>query len=171
VSRDEDGEIGALKALALAGIEFVVVGVGGINFYARDAGSAVATQDTDILLRPTSSNLGAALRTLHRSGFELATRGEPFVDFDDQGILGNVIRAGAVIQATDGRGQLDLMLSGAGLRYDDVSSDATTFRIDDVEIRVGRLEKLLRSKELAGRAKDVEFLRMFAARMRDEVGE
>jgi hypothetical protein len=35
-------------------------------------------------------------------------------------------------------------------------------------VRVGALEKLLRSKELSGRPKDVEFLRMFAARMADE---
>lgn len=169
MSRDEGGEVGALKALARAGVEFVVVGVGGINFYARDAASSVATQDTDILIRPTAENLGSALRTLRGYGFAFSTRGEPFLDVDDARILANVVRAGAVVQAGDERGQLDLMLSGAGLTYDDLSADAVVFTVDGVEIRVGRLEKLLRSKQLAGRQKDVEFLRMFAARVRDEI--
>ena len=44
-------------------------------------------------------------------------------------------------------------------------ADATTFQIRHVAVRVGSLEKLLRSKELSGRPKDVEFLRMFAARL------
>jgi hypothetical protein len=47
------------------------------------------------------------------------------------------------------------------------ASDAVSFRVGDVEIRVGRLERLLRAKELAGRPKDIEFLRMFAARFSD----
>jgi hypothetical protein len=36
-----------------------------------------------------------------------------------------------------------------------------------VEVPASRLEKLLRSKELAGRAKDREFLRLSAARLRE----
>jgi hypothetical protein len=35
-------------------------------------------------------------------------------------------------------------------------------------VRVGRLEKLLRSKERSGRPKDLEFLRAFEARAADE---
>jgi hypothetical protein len=63
------------------------------------------------------------------------------------------------------------MLSGAGLCFDDLAQDAVGFRIADIEVRVGRLEKLLRAKERAGRPKDVEFLRMWAARLREEAGE
>ena len=80
-----DPLLDAIVLLARAGIEFVVVGVQGINFYARDAADAVVTQDVDVFLPR---------------------------------------RAEA---------------------------------------------KLLRSKELAGRPKDVEFLRMFAARLRPEI--
>jgi predicted nucleotidyltransferase len=63
------------------------------------------------------------------------------------------------------------MLSGAGLRFDEVFANAVRFRVEGVEVRVGRLETLLRAKELAGRPKDVEFLRMWAARLREEAGE
>ena len=57
------------------------------------------------------------------------------------------------------------MLSGIGLRWDELSADAVSFRVGDVEVRVGRLDQLLRAKQLAGRPKDLEFLRMFAARL------
>jgi hypothetical protein len=96
-------------------------------------------------------------------------RGEPFVDFDDDSILANILRAHACIRASrDPDVEIDLMLSGVGLAWDEVSADAVPFRIGDVEVRVGRLERLLESKRLAGRPKDVEFLRMFAARYADE---
>ena len=49
-----------------------------------------------------------------------------------------------------------------------VAADAERFRVAGVEVAVGRLEKLLRSKEASGREKDREFLRLFAARLRDE---
>ena len=39
------------------------------------------------------------------------------------------------------------------------------------EVRVGRLAKLLRSKQLSGRPKDVAFLRSFAAEYEDESGD
>jgi hypothetical protein len=63
------------------------------------------------------------------------------------------------------------MLSGQGLRFDDLAADAVSFRLGEVEVRVGRLEKLLRAKELAGRPKDAEFLRLYAARLREQAGE
>jgi hypothetical protein len=40
--------------------------------------------------------------------------------------------------------------------------------VGEIEVAIGRLEKLLRSKEVAGREKDRAFLRLFAARLRDE---
>src|SRR5439155_3051244 len=39
------GFLSALSALVPAGVDFVLVGVGGINFYARDPSEAVATVD------------------------------------------------------------------------------------------------------------------------------
>jgi CTP:molybdopterin cytidylyltransferase MocA len=159
----------ALEALARAGAPLVVVGVGGINFYARDASEVVATEDLDLLLAPRTDALRTALAALDSLGFSFAAGDEPFVDIQDDAILANVVRAGACIRARhDSGAALDLMLSGKGLAWDEVTSDAVAFQVGDAEIRVGRLERLLRAKELAGRPKDVEFLRMFAARFADE---
>lgn len=165
-----DPLLDAIVLLARAGIEFVVVGVQGINFYARDAADAVVTQDVDVFLPRRAEAVLAALGILHEAGFRFSSRGEPFLDHDDLGLLRNVVRAGANIVAEHENGAtVDLMLAGGGLDYDDLLSDAVAFRIDGTEVRVGSLPKLLRSKELAGRPKDLEFLRMFAARLRPEI--
>ena len=141
-----------------------MVGVGGINFYARTPGDAVATLDLDAFLAPTAANLTKALRVLRQLGYRFESGGEPFVDDEDQVLLSRVVERGASLTALHSQaGQLDLMTSIAGFSYAELESDATSFSISDVEVRVGRLEKLLESKRASGRPKDLEFLRAFAA--------
>jgi len=169
VSTPASGFLRGLRALCGAGVDFVVVGVGGINFYARDAGQAVATLDLDALLAPAARNLGTALRALSEVGYAFEAGDEPFLDIDDETTLRRVVERGAAITAvSDEGGQLDLLTSIAGFAYGELAEDASAFRVSDVEVRVGRLEKLLRSKQLSGRAKDVEFLRAYEARGSDE---
>ncbi len=161
--------LASLSALSGAGIEFVLVGVAGINFYARDPGHAFSTLDVDVLLAPRVSNLRRALRALSDRGFSFDALGEPFLDLEDEAALGNIINAGANLTARHPEAvQLDLMLSIAGFSYEDLSRDSVRFEVEGAAIRVGRLEKLLRSKELSGRPKDVEFIRAFSARIGTE---
>jgi hypothetical protein len=85
-------------------------------------------------------------------------------------VLHNIVGGGASLTARHASGaQLDLMLSITGLRYHELAADPVTFMVARVPVRIGRLEKLLRSKERAGRPKDVEFLRLFAARFRSDL--
>src|SRR5439155_3781924 len=87
------GFLSALSALVPAGVDFVLVGVGGINFYARDPSEAVATVDLDALLRPDPRVLRSALSALRGLGFSFAAGGEPFVDLDDEDALAAVVRS------------------------------------------------------------------------------
>lgn len=158
----------ALASLARAGVSFVVVGVGGINFYAAGPGEAVVTADLDLLLEPEAGTLRLALRVLADQGFAFEAAGEPFLDVADDASLTQAVRAGACVTARHPCGTaLDLMLSGTGLSWPEIASDAASFRIGAATVRVGRLARLLRAKQLAGRPKDLEFLRMFAARFSD----
>ena len=59
------------------------------------------------------------------------------------------------------------MISMSGFDFEGLAEDAVSFRISGTDVKVGRLEKLLRSKELSGRPKDVAFLTMFKARNRE----
>jgi predicted nucleotidyltransferase len=165
VSPVPSGFARGLASLVNAGVEFVIVGVGGINFYARDAAHAFATLDLDLLLARERRNLRRALEALSADGFSFETGGEPFLDWNDETILGNVVALGGRVATIHEDGaELDLMLSVRGFSYSDLSADACAFAVGGARVRVGRLEKLLRSKELSDRPKDREFLRHFESR-------
>ncbi len=155
----------ALAALGEAGVDFVVVGVGGINFYARTPSDALATLDVDALLAPSAENLFRALSVLSALGYEFEAGGEPFIDLDDRHVLRRVLENGASLSAIHrDAGEIDLLTSISGFEYADLAADAATFEVAGASIQVGRLEKLLRSKEASGRPKDIEFLKAFRSR-------
>ena len=161
-----------LAALTDAGVSYIVVGVGGINFYARTPAEAFATLDLDALLEPRVANLQDALRVLSRLGYRFEAGGEPFLDTEDEGILAGVIRNGGMLSALhEAEGEIDLLLSISGFAFADLAEDATPFRVAEAEVRVGSLEKLLRSKEASGRPRDLAFLKAFEARSYDEESE
>lgn len=171
MSEPASGFLRALAALGEAGVGYVVVGVGGINFYARTPAEAFATLDLDALLEPTVENLRSALRVLSALGYEFEAGGEPFLDREDASALQTVIRNGATLSALHPEaGQVDLALGVAGFSYAELDSDAVEFRVEDVGVRVGTLEKLLRSKQASGRPKDIAFLRAFEASVPEDEG-
>ena len=155
----------ALATLRAEGVEFVLVGVGGINFYGRTPAQAFATLDLDALLAPTAINLKKALLALSRIGFSFEAGGEPFIDVDDELVLRRVVEMGGNLIAIHSDGtELDLLTSISGYDFESLSRDAAAFEVAGATVHVGRLEKLLHSKEIAGRPKDLEFIRAFQAR-------
>jgi hypothetical protein len=169
VSPTPSGFARGVAALTSAGVEFILVGVGGINFYARDGAHAFATLDLDLLLAPEPGNLRRALEALSAGGFSFETGGEPFLDRNDETILARIVAVGGRITALHEDGaQLDLMLSVQGFSYSELAVDARTFTVAGSQVRVGRLDKLLRSKQLSDRPKDREFLRHFESRAAED---
>jgi predicted nucleotidyltransferase len=169
VSEPASGFARALAELAQAGVDFVLVGVGGINFYARTPAQSFATLDLDALVRPAVENLELALSVLAELGYEFEAGGEPFLDHADPLVLQRVVGNGASLSALHREvGQIDLLTSISGFDYPELSADASDFEVAGVEIRVGRLSKLLRSKEASGRPKDLEFLRVYRATLTEE---
>lgn len=158
-----------MAALRGRGVEFVLVGVGGINFYARTPAEAFATLDLDVFLAPGVENLRRALGVLSELGYSFEAVREPFRDIDDALVLGRILERGASLRAIHPEAsEIDLLTSISGFDYAELSEDATTFEVAGVAVRVGRLEKLLRSKEASGRPKDLAFLQAFQARALDE---
>lgn len=169
MSTGDSGFARALAALSEADVQFVIVGVGGINFYARTPSEAFATLDLDALLAPSAVNLANALRILAGLGYEFEAGAEPFVDVDDSDILRRVIENGASISALHPEdGEIDLLTSITAFDYSSLSIDAAVFEVAGSAVQVGQLEKLLRSKEASGRPKDLEFLRAFRVSRSEE---
>ncbi len=156
--------LGALTALCEAGVRCVVVGAGGINFYVPADEPPLATVDLDILLAPDLATVKRAFAVLSKRGFRFEVGGEPFVDLDDDLVLRRLIEMAGVVRGHSGEAYLDLMLAMPGESFAELRNDAVEFEVGGAVVCVGKLERLLGAKERAGRPKDVEFLRAFAAR-------
>lgn len=140
------------------GVRYVVVGMTGINYYAKNPAQTFATLDYDLFLEPSVGNVEKAAQALESLGWSLGTSGGPF---KTAGLHG-VVRDRRTIVATTAEGLVvELLLRVSGYPFSELARDAATFSIRGVPVRVGRLSKLLRSKRLAGRPKDRQFLERY----------
>jgi len=142
------------------GVRYVVVGMSGINYYARGAAEAFATLDYDVFVESTLKNVEQALRSLKSLGFTIGTATGPL----NMERLKGIVRDKRTLVATTPEGlTVELLLAISGFAFAEVAKDAATFAVRGVPVKVGRLTKLLQSKQLAGRTKDRAFIRRYAA--------
>lgn len=147
-----------IEQLNRLGIRYVVVGMMGINYYAKNPAEAFATMDYDVFLEPAFKNVEKAVKSLQALGFQLGTQDGSLKAAD----FSRIIRLQKTIVATTSEGlMVELLLKVSGFPFSEMAKDAVTFSVEGVPIRVGRLEKLLRSKHLAGREKDRSFLKRY----------
>ena len=147
------------------GVRYVVVGMAGINYYAEAPSQTFATMDYDILLEPTLTNVGQALRCLKHLRFTIGTAAGLLKTDDAKAI----VRHCRTLVATTPDGlMVELLLSVSGYTFSELVRDARTFTVRGVPVTVGRLTKLLMSKKLAGRPKDRQFLRRYQALLEEE---
>ena len=150
----------AIQQFNRLGVRYVVVGMAGINYYGTSPAETFVTMDYDVFVDPTRANIERALRSLQRLGFALGTTAGPFRL--DQ--LPVILRARTALIASSPEGFLvELLLAVSGYTFSEMAEDAVTITVRGVPVRVGTLRKLLRSKRLAGRLKDRQFLRRYAS--------
>ena len=153
-----DPYLAVVRAFNRLGVRYVVVGMAGINYYARRPSEAFATMDYDILLEPTLGNAEKALDQVRRLGFSLGTT---------QGALKltelrAAVRERRTVAATTPDGvMVELRLAVSGFTFAELVQDAATVTIRGTPVKVGRLTKLLRSKRTANRPNDRAFLRRY----------
>lgn len=147
------------------GVRYVVVGMSGINYYATQPSQTFATMDYDIFLEPTLKNLEKALRCLTRLGLTVGT---------SEGVLKEkglkaIAREKTTLIATTPEGlAVELLLAVSGYTFSELTHDAATFTVQKVPVKVGRLTKLLRSKQVAGRPKDRQFLQRYRSLLQED---
>jgi hypothetical protein len=113
-------------------------------------GYARATLDIDIFIEPTEENAGRVRAALAAFGFDVAD-----VTAADLLQYKLLIRDYAV--------QLDVHPFVAGATFDEVWAGSLSSKIGNVPVRVPSLDDLIKMKEAAGRAKDLEDLRYLVA--------
>lgn len=148
----------ALEQLNKIGVRYVVVGMNGINYYAKNPAETFATLHYDIFLEPTITNVKKAIEALEPLHLTLGTAEGPFNITN----LRHIVRDQKTIIATTDEGiMIELLLKISGYPFSEVNKDAATFLIENTPVRAGRLQKLLQSKRLANRPKDRQFLKRY----------
>ncbi len=147
------------------GVRYVVIGLSGINYYAGSAAETFVTMDYDIFVQPTLKNVTEAVRRLRRLGFSVGTS----AGLLRAGQLAEAVRRRRTLIATTVDGiAIELLLEVSGYSFAELAKDAATFKAQGVPITVGRLAKLLRSKHLAGRPKDRQFLQRYRSLLEEK---
>ena len=141
----------ALKVLATAGVNFVVVG----GFATVAQGSGQVTRDLDICYDRAPENLRRLTAALapYRPQLRGAPKGLPFV-LDEQTLAG-----GMNFTLETDLGDIDLLgeLTGVG-GYAEIARDAIWLTLFNGSYRIASLDVLIRSKKAAGRPKDLNAL-------------
>lgn len=156
-----------LRALQRHGVRYVLIGAAA----ARIAGAPVVTEDIDVTPARDPANLERLANALRELDARLRSSGEPMgVPFPADPAL---LAATELLTLTTSVGDLDVCFTPAGTRgYDDLRREASDVRLDDrLTVPVASLRDVIRSKEAAGRDKDLAqlpILRRTLEQIRDQ---
>lgn len=161
--------VAVLRVLTAHEVDFVLVG----GVAARLRGAPILTQDVDVTPAMTDRNLENLVKALEELDARLRTKPEPEgvpFPFDP-----HLIRSATVWNMVTRYGDLDLVISPAGTEgYRDLIRDADEFLVavePDLRVMVASLVDVIRTKQAAGREKDLAtlpLLRRTLARAEDE---
>ena len=155
----DDPYLAAIQRFNQKGVRYVVVGMSGINFYARNARETFGTMDYDFFVEPTLENVAKAMNVLKNLKFNFGTTEGPFQSNQFKEFVRN--RRTLIATTPDGL-MIELLLEISGYPFSELAKDATTFTSEEgIPVRVGKLNKLLHSKRLADRPKDRQFLKRY----------
>lgn len=154
----QDPYLAVLQQFNRLGVRYVVIGMAGINYYATNPAESFASMDFDFFIEPTLRNVEHAIRAVQTLKFMVGTTGGPV----EPRRLKQLVHDRTTLTATTPDGlMVELWLRISGYSFAALSKDAKTFTVQGIPVRVGQLSKLLKSKQLADRPKDRQFLRRY----------
>jgi hypothetical protein len=155
-----------LAELSKARVDYVVIGLMGLNHYAATTGDVYHTEDLDVLISPQPSHLRRACTALVKAGYELHSNGEPLPAVDAF-LARRILERRAVVRGSHPHGLgVDLVLEARPFSFAQWKKGRCEFRADRVRIHCAAKEMILRAKEEIGRPKDKAFLKLYKAAQR-----
>jgi predicted nucleotidyltransferase len=149
--------VSLVAALNRRRVQFVVIGVWGVNYYGSGS-THFHTEDRDLFLPTDPDNELKAWLSCRSEGFELWCGDEPLGRPVDRVLAEQVVSRRALVRA-EGHGLLvDLTLVMAGFTFEDVWPRRRLFKVEGIALPVARLRDIVASKAAAGRPKDRLFL-------------
>lgn len=165
-----------LRELNRAGVEYIVIGVSGINYFAKDARQILSTADYDLFLKPTPENVARAWKAFRKRDYAVAVRA------GNRTRILRRVKPAAGRRLVEGRrtlvalGPYQLIVEGllevSGFTFDEMKRRAIWMKDRELRFRflVGHLEDLLESKRQANRDKDRLFLARYRRLLLEEKG-
>jgi len=158
--------VAMFAALAHHDVRYVAIG----GLAATLHGSPLTTGDLDICPADDRENLERLAGALEELGARLFSDREP--DGVPLPADARLLEQAAVWNLVTRFGRLDLSFQPAGTGgYSDLIRDAVTFRVENVEVTTASLADVIRSKQAAGRERDLQALptlRRLLDRMRED---
>lgn len=155
-----------LDGLWRARVPYVLVGITGLNYYAKDPGEAYGTQDIDVFVKPESRALRLTYQAAKKAGFEISHDGKPVRGPDQMaGLAGSI--SPILLISPDIYLTVDILQSATGMTFDDFHRGHHIFKTAGSAVRVASLRNILKSKKLAGREKDITFLKVYKTDLLD----
>jgi hypothetical protein len=152
------------------GIDYIVIGVSGINYYAEDVYNLIMTADFDVFLKPEVENVMKSVKMLKAEGFDVATK-EGVIRRIGKANIEDIVKSGITLTCSNHYGNtVEFCLQVSGFTFEELNRDANIFKAGKVSIRVARLNKLLRMKEIAARDKDILFLEKYKLMFEEKKG-
>jgi len=150
-----------IEVLAVHEVEFVVIGGFAAELYRAPV---QATKDVDITPKVSTANLTKLSAALEELGARIRTSNVPEgLPFSHD--ASSLARA-TVWNLTTVAGDFDLSFQPSGTSgYDDLSANAVVLDVDGHRVAVAALADIVRSKEAAGRPKDVSALDALQSRL------
>jgi len=144
---------GLIVALNEAGVEYVVIG----GFAAVLHGSPLPTQDVDICPSSDAANLGRLASLLLQAMARWESSGTPFATTVEQ--AESRLRSANVMSLDTRFGRIDIVIQPSGTRgYVDLKRDRVLYEIGGVSVPTASLRAVIRSKQSAGRQRDLAHL-------------
>jgi hypothetical protein len=140
-----------LRVLEREGVSYILIGAAA----ARIAGAPVVTEDVDVTPAPNRENLERLATALQTLGARLRTPTDPEgVPFP---VDAEMLAGADMWTLTTSAGDLDIHFTPAGTRgYDDLRREASRERLGrGLNVAAASLRDVIRSKEAAGRDKDI----------------
>jgi hypothetical protein len=156
----------AIGMLNRAKVRYVVIGMSGINYYAQKPELTFSTQDYDIFIKPTIQNVKKAISVFQRLKYSLISNKKQLLTQE----LKDLVRDKKTILATDPYGiTIELIMVISGYTFGQMEKGAEVFNVSNIPVKVGKFDKLLMSKKMAGRKKDKLFLERYEILLRDRI--
>ncbi|MHC4872612.1 MAG: hypothetical protein ACYTFY_12285 [Planctomycetota bacterium] len=142
-------------------VNYIVIGVSGINYYAKNAMHIIMTGDYDIFIDPKVKNAVKALRVMKKLDFIITTKDGEIKKVCSENIEKIVSSFSTFVCENHSGNLIELCLAISGFTFDELLENSNKFKSGRTGIRVASLKDLLRSKEIADRPKDRLFLEKY----------